>query len=430
MAPRRRRDPGRQRPGPAGRGRGRAAAPHQRAPAPLGRDDARPVVGPTSTPRSTVGRDVTLFPGVILQGDTSIGDGTEIGPNTRLRRLPASASDCIDRADDRPRRPVGDGRMVGPYAVLGRGAEVPSDFDTGPFYTLDGRSEPRPGRGGRGLGGYQWNWSPRSGSTLVAGRVNRELAEEVAATSASSSVRVEHRRVRERRAPLPLRRVDPRRRPLHLPEPLRGRRTCRSTTRSMEHLIMVDAAKRASAKRITVVAPFYGYGRQDRKAEGREPITAKLVANMFEVAGAKRIVSVDLHSGQIQGFFDGPVDHLTAMPVLVDWMADEPARGPGRGLARRRPREGGRALRQPAPRRPRHRPQAAGPGPEEHRRGQGGRRRGRGPHLRADRRHDRHRRHDRGRGRAADRARCRRGVLRGAPTGCSPARPSTASRTR
>ena len=89
----------------------------------------------------------------------------------------------------------------------------------------------------------------------------------------------------------------------------------------MEHLIMVDAAKRASAKRITVVAPFYGYGRQDRKAEGREPITAKLLANMFEVAGAKRIVSVDLHSGQIQGFFDGPVDHLTAMPVLIDWMA-------------------------------------------------------------------------------------------------------------
>lgn len=89
----------------------------------------------------------------------------------------------------------------------------------------------------------------------------------------------------------------------------------------MEQLIMVDAARRASAKRITVVAPCFGYGRQDRKAEGREPITAKLVANMFAVAGAKRLVSVDLHSGQIQGFFDGPVDHLTAMPVLVDWMA-------------------------------------------------------------------------------------------------------------
>jgi len=90
----------------------------------------------------------------------------------------------------------------------------------------------------------------------------------------------------------------------------------------MEQLIMVDAAKRASAKRISVVAPFWGYGRQDRKAEGREPITAKLMADMFAVAGAKRLISVDLHSGQIQGFFDGPVDHLTAMPVLVQWMAD------------------------------------------------------------------------------------------------------------
>jgi ribose-phosphate pyrophosphokinase len=88
----------------------------------------------------------------------------------------------------------------------------------------------------------------------------------------------------------------------------------------LEQLIMVDAARRASAKRITVVCPFYGYGRQDRKAEGREPITAKLVANLFRSAGATRLLSVDLHSGQIQGFFDGPVDHLTAMPVLVEHM--------------------------------------------------------------------------------------------------------------
>jgi ribose-phosphate pyrophosphokinase len=81
---------------------------------------------------------------------------------------------------------------------------------------------------------------------------------------------------------------------------------------------MVDAARRASAKRITVVCPHYGYARQDRKASGREPITAKLVANLFKEAGASRLVGIDLHSGQIQGFFDGPVDHLTAMPVLVD----------------------------------------------------------------------------------------------------------------
>lgn len=88
----------------------------------------------------------------------------------------------------------------------------------------------------------------------------------------------------------------------------------------MEQLIMVDAARRASAKRITVVCPFYGYARQDRKAEGREPITARLLANMLIAAGTGRMVSVDLHSGQIQGFFDKPVDHLTAMPVLVDYM--------------------------------------------------------------------------------------------------------------
>ena len=91
----------------------------------------------------------------------------------------------------------------------------------------------------------------------------------------------------------------------------------------MEQLIMIDAAKRASAKRITAVCPFYGYARQDRKASGREPITAKLVADMLRTAGANRIVSVDLHSGQIQGFFDGPVDHLTAMPVLVDYLHGE-----------------------------------------------------------------------------------------------------------
>jgi ribose-phosphate pyrophosphokinase len=157
--------------------------------------------------------------------------------------------------------------------------------------------------------------------TIVSGRVNRELAEEVA-----------------ERLGLGLG-------PVQLAEFANGELHCKygesirgadlfifgshSSTADMsvndaimEHLILVDAAKRASAKRITVVAPFYGYGRQDRKAEGREPITAKLLANMFEVAGAKRIVSVDLHSGQIQGFFDGPVDHLTAMPVLVNWMAE------------------------------------------------------------------------------------------------------------
>ncbi|MFZ4842453.1 MULTISPECIES: ribose-phosphate diphosphokinase [Mycetocola] len=86
----------------------------------------------------------------------------------------------------------------------------------------------------------------------------------------------------------------------------------------MEQLIMVDALKRASAKRITVVAPFYPYARQDKKGRGREPISARLVADLFKTAGADRIMSVDLHASQIQGFFDGPVDHLFAMPVLLE----------------------------------------------------------------------------------------------------------------
>jgi ribose-phosphate pyrophosphokinase len=86
----------------------------------------------------------------------------------------------------------------------------------------------------------------------------------------------------------------------------------------MEQAIIIDAAKRASARHITAVCPFMGYARQDRKSTAREPITAKLVVNMLAVAGADRIVSIDLHSGQIQGFFDGPFDHLIAMPVLVD----------------------------------------------------------------------------------------------------------------
>jgi ribose-phosphate pyrophosphokinase len=95
----------------------------------------------------------------------------------------------------------------------------------------------------------------------------------------------------------------------------------------MEQLIMIDAAYRASAKRITAVCPFYGYARQDRKAGGREPITARLLADLFRAAGSKRMVSIDLHSGQIQGFFEGPVDHLTAMPVLERYVRDHATEG-------------------------------------------------------------------------------------------------------
>jgi len=91
----------------------------------------------------------------------------------------------------------------------------------------------------------------------------------------------------------------------------------------MEHLIMVDALKRASAARITVVLPFYGYARQDKKHLGREPISARLMADLFKTAGADRLIAVDLHTAQIQGFFDGPVDHLAAIPVLADYVLEK-----------------------------------------------------------------------------------------------------------
>ena len=90
----------------------------------------------------------------------------------------------------------------------------------------------------------------------------------------------------------------------------------------MESLILVDALKRASAKRITVVAPFYPYARQDKKHRGREPISARLIADLFKTAGADRLMAVDLHTAQIQGFFDGPVDHLFAMPLLAEHVRD------------------------------------------------------------------------------------------------------------
>lgn len=91
----------------------------------------------------------------------------------------------------------------------------------------------------------------------------------------------------------------------------------------MEQLIMVDALKRASAKRITVVVPFYGYARQDKKHRGREPISARLIADLFKTAGADRLMTVDLHTAQIQGFFDGPVDHLFALPLLTNYVGSK-----------------------------------------------------------------------------------------------------------
>jgi ribose-phosphate pyrophosphokinase len=97
----------------------------------------------------------------------------------------------------------------------------------------------------------------------------------------------------------------------------------------MELLVMIDAFKRASARRITAVLPYYGYGRQDRKVQGRMPITAKLVADLLTAAGTQRLLAVDLHAGQIQGFFDIPVDHLfAAPPVIIDYLAKKDLKDP------------------------------------------------------------------------------------------------------
>lgn len=90
----------------------------------------------------------------------------------------------------------------------------------------------------------------------------------------------------------------------------------------MEQLLMIDALKRGSAKRITAILPFYPYARQDKKHRGREPISARLVADLLKTAGANRILTVDLHTDQIQGFFDGPVDHMRAQKLLTGYIAE------------------------------------------------------------------------------------------------------------
>ncbi len=97
----------------------------------------------------------------------------------------------------------------------------------------------------------------------------------------------------------------------------------------MELLLMIDALRRASANRITAVVPYYGYAKQDKKTKGREPISAKLVANMLEVAGAERLVTLDLHAAQIQGFFNIPVDNLTAAPTLCNYLKNQGLQGDG-----------------------------------------------------------------------------------------------------
>ena len=184
---------------------------------------------------------------------------------------------------------------------------------------------------------------------------------------------------------------------------------------------MIDALKRASAHRITAVLPYYGYARQDRKVQPRVPISAKLVADLLEAAGVDRVLALDLHAGQIQGFFNIPVDHLFAAPVIIDYLGKKDLQRPGDRVARRRRRRARARHRQAAEREPRHHRQAArqagrggGHAPHRRREGQGRRR---------HRRHDRHRRHARAGGR---RARARRAPGASSPAASTPCSPGPA----
>ena len=214
---------------------------------------------------------------------------------------------------------IGADARIGPFVVLEEGTEVPPGAAVAGGGLRAGAAPPGAGSvatpriGPSSVVGMEF--TPRRRLELVSGRSHPELAHDVAA---QLGVTLGEANLREFANGEIHCRFD---------TSIRGsdvfiiQTHCGPVNDSlMEHLIMIDAAKRASAKRITAVCPYYGYSRQDRKASGREPITAKLVADMLSVAGADRVVSVDLHSGQIQGFFNVPFDHLTAAPVLVDYL--------------------------------------------------------------------------------------------------------------
>ena len=182
----------------------------------------------------------------------------------------------------------------------------------------------------------------------------------------------------------------------------------------MELLVMIDAFRRSSAARITAVIPYYGYARQDRKDKPRVPISAKLVANILSAAGTNRVLTMDLHKAQIQGFFDIPVDHLFAAPVIIDHLARQPFPNltivsPDAGGAERARAYAKRLDADLAIIDKRRSPE------DGHRRGDERHRRREGPDLHHPGRHHRHGRHDAERGAGADGQRRGAGVgLRGA----------------
>ena len=191
---------------------------------------------------------------------------------------------------------------------------------------------------------------------------------------------------------------------------------------------MIDAFRRSSASRITAVIPYYGYARQDRKDKPRVPISAKLVANLLSAAGANRVLTMDLHKAQIQGFFDIPVDHLFAAPVIIDYCARLAYPEPDDRVAGRRRRRARPGLREAARRRAGDHRQAA------QRRRDGGSderdRRRRRPDVHHPGRHHRHRRHDREGGATRSRPTAPSACSRARCTACCRARRSSGSKRR
>ena len=184
---------------------------------------------------------------------------------------------------------------------------------------------------------------------LFSGSAHPELTREIAAFLGVPARAGAAAAVSRHGSLVPDRREHPRHRRLHRAADLRERRSV--DQHLMELLIMIDAFRRSSAARITAVLPYYGYARQDRKDKPRVPISAKLVANVLSAAGTNRVLTMDLHKAQIQGFFDIPVDHLFAAPVIIDYLARLDYAEPDDGLARRRRRRTRARLRQAARRR-------------------------------------------------------------------------------
>ena len=158
---------------------------------------------------------------------------------------------------------------------------------------------------------------------VAAGRASQELGAKIAGRLGVELTDAGLKTFTDGEVLLPLRGVDPRRGHLHRPVDRRQRPHHMDVNDAlMELLVMIEAAVGASAHRVIAVTPWYGYSRQDKKSAPREPITARLVAKMLETAGIDRLLTMDLHAGQVQGFFSKPVDHMTAMPILTQYVQD------------------------------------------------------------------------------------------------------------